>query len=181
MDPYTRTVQAGAGLTVTASVTWTPVFSGPHCVMVKLTDPAGNYEDVISRRNVDVVERPPCGATETFTLTVFNEQTTPVAVEIGMITFDVPADWQIVTDPSQTMELAGQTEGTILVTVMIPCATTRQAMLDQRTQATLQQGAGSVPTIDVEAYVGGELVGGIELQFPQERFTVYLPLIMRNG
>ena len=180
MDPYTRTVQAAPGMTVTASVTWTPVFSGSHCVMVKLIDPAGEYEDLISQRNVDIVDRPPCGETRTFTLTVYNDQPTPVTVEIGKILFDVPADWQISTQPSETLELEPMTEGTILVNVMIPCPTTIQAVLDQQTLAALQESAGGVPTIDVEGYVNGELVGGIELQFPLRRSHVYLPVILKR-
>jgi hypothetical protein len=180
MDPYTRTVQADPGTTVTTSVTWTPVFSGTHCVMVKLIDPQGDYEQVISRRNVDVTDQPACGEIRTFTLTVYNDQTTAVTVEIGKILFDVPADWQISTDPSETLELGPQTEGTIEVTVMIPCPTTGQAVLDQQIMAALQQGAGGVPTIDVEGYVDGEPVGGIELQFPPRRLNIYLPVIFKS-
>jgi hypothetical protein len=180
MVPYTRTVQAAPGMTVTAWVTWTPAFSGSHCVMVKLIDPDGDYEDLISQRNVDVVERPACGQTETFTLTVYNDQTSAVTVEIGMITFDVPADWLVSTMPSATLELGPLAEGTISVTVNIPCPTSRQAVLDQQELAALQQGAGVVPIIDVEGYVGGELVGGIELQFPPGRLYVYLPVIFKS-
>jgi hypothetical protein len=180
MEPYTRTVQAAPGMTVTAWVTWTPVFSGHHCVMVKLIDPAGDYEDLISQRNVDVVERPPCGETKTFTFTVYNEQTSPVTVEIGMITFDVPANWLVSTEPSETLELGPQAEGVVSVTVKIPCLTTLQAVQAQQEMAALQQGAGGVPTIDVEGYVAGELVGGIELQFPVRRLYVYLPLILKS-
>jgi hypothetical protein len=48
----------------------------------------------------------------------------------------------------------------------------------------LQQEAGSVPTIDVEGYIDGELVGGIELQFPAQEEEgprkIYLPIVMRN-
>jgi hypothetical protein len=47
----------------------------------------------------------------------------------------------------------------------------------------LQQQAGSVATIDVEGYIKGELVGGIELQFgaavaPDYEF-LYLPVVLR--
>ena len=46
----------------------------------------------------------------------------------------------------------------------------------------LQEEGGCVPTIDVEAYIDGELKGGIELQFPgpHEQF-VYLPIVLRSG
>ena len=49
--------------------------------MVKLIDPQGDYEEVISRRNVDVVDQPACGETKTFNLTVYNDKTTAVTVE----------------------------------------------------------------------------------------------------
>jgi len=46
------------------------------------------------------------------------------------------------------------------------------------------QAAGSVPTIDVEGYVDGDLRGGIEIQLAppeiQQR-KVYLPLVLRSG
>ena len=148
--------------------------------MVKLIDPDGDYEDLISQRNVDVVERPPCGETKDVHLYRLQRLTSAVTVDIGMITFNVPADWQVTTDPSTTLELGPLAEGTVTVSVSIPCPTTRQAMLAQQELATLQLGAGGAPIVDVEGYVGGELVGGIELQFPPRRLYVYLPLIFRS-
>ena len=127
-----------------------------------------------------VVDQPPCGVTRTFTLKVYNDKQTAVTVEIGKILFDVPDDWQISTDPSETLELGPMTEGTIEVTVLIPCPTTRQAALDRQIVAALQEDAGSMPTIDIEGYVDGELVGGIELQLLPTWRYIYLPVIMRN-
>jgi hypothetical protein len=180
MVPYTRTVQAAPGVTVTASATWTPVFSGSHCVMVKLIDPDGDYEDLVSQRNVDVVERPACGEELTHSFAVYNDQTSAVTVKIGVITFDVPPDWIVSTEPSATLELGPLSEGTISVTVNIPCPITRQTMLAHRELAALQEAAGSVPIIDVEGYVDGELVGGIELQFPLRELYLYLPLVFKK-
>jgi hypothetical protein len=180
MDPYTRTVQAPPGMTATASVTWTPVFSGPHCVMVKLIDEGGDYEELISQRNVDVIDRPDCGVTHNYTFTVSNEQEIAVTVDIGMITFNVPADWQVTTVPSDTLDLGPLLTGTVTVTVNIACPTTRQAALAQADLDILQLGSGSVPIVDVEGYVGGDLVGGIELQFPPTIWDIYLPLVMRS-
>ncbi len=148
--------------------------------MVKLIDPDGDYEDLISQRNVDVVERPSCGETKTFTFTIYNDATTAVTVDLGLITFNVPADWLVTTDPSGSLQLGPESEVTVTVTVDIPCPTTRQGVLDQRKVADLQLGSGSVPIIDVEGYVNGELVGGIELQFPPTIWDIYLPLIMRG-
>jgi hypothetical protein len=166
MDPYTRTVQAAPGLTVTAWVSWTPAFSGPQCVMAKLIDPAGNYEELISRRNVDVVEPPPCDEARSYTLTVYNERTSPVLLDIGLISFDVPGDWQVSTVPSRTLELGPLTEETISVTVIIPCPA--------------EPPPGGEPTIYVEGYVDGRLLGGIELRFVPRRSFIYLPIIWKG-
>jgi hypothetical protein len=181
MSPYTRTVQAAPGMTVTAWVTWTPAFSGTHCVMVKLIDPGGDYEDLVSQRNVDVVERPPCGATQTFTLTVYNDSPITQTVDVGLITFDVPEDWTVTTVPSTTLEIGPGAEGTIEIHVHIPCPATSQALSEQQAATALQQGAGGVPTINVEGYIEGQLVGGIELQFPPEVFIFYLPIALRDA
>jgi hypothetical protein len=46
----------------------------------------------------------------------------------------------------------------------------------------IQTTAGSLPTISVEGFIKGEVVGGIELLFPLEPGTGYLtyfPIIMR--
>jgi hypothetical protein len=37
-----------------------------------------------------------------------------------------------------------------------------------------------VPTIDVEAYIEGELVGGIELRFPAEEQLLFLPMVLKS-
>ena len=169
-------------LTTTAAVTWTPTYEGHQCVLVKLTDPDGELEEQWSQRNVDVAERPPCGQTKVFTFTVYNDSAYPVTVDIGLITFDVPADWEVTVVPTGTMSLGPSSEGVVTVTVKIPCPTTARAMRSASEIATLQEEAGSVPTIDVEGYIDGTLVGGIEIQLPAPfRSELFLPLILRQG
>jgi hypothetical protein len=57
-------------------------------------------------------------------------------------------------------------------------------MYDVQEMYALQARAGGVPTIDVEGYIDGELVGGIEIQFAGDVTgpgpTVYLPVVMRD-
>ena len=182
MMPYTRSVTLSPEMTATAWVTWTPTYSGHQCILVRLN--AAGYEPQESQRNVDVVERPPCGETKTYTFTVRNESHLTVTVEIGLITFDVPADWEVTVTPSDTLTLGPYSEGVVTVTVRIPCPLTLQAMHTSQEMHVLQQEAGGVPTIDVEGYIDGEQVGGVELQFsgkaPGERFTIYLPVVLRN-
>jgi hypothetical protein len=180
--PPTRTVELGAAMTATAWVSWTPTYAGHQCVQVKVIDPEREYEDLVSQRNVDVVRRPPCGQTKTFTFTVYNDSPLTVTVDIGLITFNVPANWQVTTVPSDTLELGPFSEGSVQVIVEIPCQLTLQAMRTMRETHILQQEAGGVPTIDVEGYIDGELAGGIEIQFEEDGFRmVYLPIVLRNS
>jgi hypothetical protein len=180
MVPYTRSVELGPMLTATAEVTWTPTYSGHQCVLVKLTDPEGELEEQWSQRNVDVAEQPPCGQTKVFTLTIYNDSPLTVTVDIGMMTFNVPADWEVTLTPSSTMQLDEFDEGVVTVTVKIPCPTTVRALRALDEIADLQSASSSVPTIDVEGYIDGELVGGIEIQLPAStRSKLYLPLILR--
>jgi hypothetical protein len=81
------------------------------------------------------------------------------------MTFDVPADWQVTTNPTDTLELGPFSEGVITVTVTIPCPTTQTALDARLGILKMQNGSGSAPIIDVEGYIVGQLVGGIELQF----------------
>jgi len=172
-------------MTDTAWVTWTPTFSGSHCVMVKLIDPDGDYEDVVSQRNVWVEERPPCGETRVFTLVLYNvSHTEIVTVDLGLMTFNVPEEWEVTTVPSGTVVLEPRTELEVEVRVRIPCPDSLPLMRDVQRMYSVQEQARSVPTIDVEGYVDGELLGGIEIQLmaeaPPEFEFVYLPMVMRD-
>jgi hypothetical protein len=148
-------------------------------VQIRLSDPSGTYEPQRSQRNVDVAERPPCGVTKVFSFTVRNDSPFSVTVDIGTITFNVPPEWEVTTVPSDTLELGPFDEGTVIVQVYIPCPGTATALHAQQEVAAMQQAAGGVPTIDVEGYIDGELVGGIEIRFEGEKPVIYLPLILR--
>ena len=181
MAPPTRTVTLGAEMTTTVGVTWTPPQGGHQCVQVRLSDPSGTYEPQRSQRNVDVAERPPCDVTKVFSFTVYNDSPFTVTVDLGLVTFNVPADWEVTTVPSDTMEIGPFGEGTVTVLVRIPCPGTASALRAQQEVAAMQQAAGGVATIDVEGYVEGELVGGIEIQFEgEEEWAVYLPVVLKN-
>jgi len=183
MIPPIRSLEIGPVATATTWVTWRPVYSGPQCVQVRLQDPTNAYREMISRRNVEVAEPPPCDETRVFTFTVYNDSPFPATVEMGLISFNVPADWEVTVLPSDTLTLGPFEEGVVTVTVRIPCAGSREALLARQELAALQEESGSVPTIDVEGYIEGELVGGIELQFPSavpEGWQIYLPLIVKN-
>ncbi|MGC9348315.1 MAG: hypothetical protein ACP5JG_09280 [Anaerolineae bacterium] len=178
-----QTVNLGAHMSATATVSWTPTLSGHQCVIVKLEDADGLYEPQRSQRNVDVEERPPCGQTNTYTFTVYNDSPFTATIDIGLITFNVPADWSVTVSPTPTLEIGPFGEGVVTVSVSIPClmgraSVARQAVYD------LQAQAGSVPTIDVEGYKDGALVGGIELQFASPQVAppkrILLPIVFRH-
>jgi hypothetical protein len=102
-------------------------------------------------------------------------------VDLGLITFDVPADWVITTVPSGSLEIGPYGEEIVEVHVTIPCPLTIQAMLNLQMMTALQTESGGVPIIDVEGYVEGELIGGIELQFETEQvYYTLLPLTMKH-
>ena len=182
--PFSTTGMSPNACTVTLSpgVTWTHVLSGHQRVRVLLSDPDDLYEPQESMRNVDVVERPPCGKPQVFYVTVYNDESFTQTVDVGMMIFDVPATWQVSTVPSDTLELGPDSEGTIEVHVVIPCPSSLQLVRATREIYAIQEKAGSVPTVDVEGYIDGVLVGGIELRFeaPAEQdFYIYLPMVLK--
>jgi hypothetical protein len=187
MSPISRTVTVHPHVTNTAWVSWTPAMAGHQCVRVLLSDVEGRYEPQESQRNVDVEQRTFCG-TNTFTVTVHNDSPFTQTVDVGLMTFNVPPGWQVTTVPSGTMELGPFSEGAINLIVKIPCPSGGSDLLPgSRLSAwrvqTLQEAAGSVPTVDVEGYIEGELVGGIEIRFEgrvEWPHGVFLPLILRS-
>jgi hypothetical protein len=179
----TRWVTLAPGTATTVSVPWTPAQSGHQCVRVLLSDAADLYDPQESQRNVDVEERAFCG-TNVFSFTVYNDSLLTATVDIGLITFNVPEGWEVSTIPSDTLELAPFTSGVVIVVVKIPCPSAPSDMLDLQEMYALQQEASSVPTVDVEGYVAGDLVGGIELQFSSDvewPHAIYLPVVMREN
>ncbi|MBN2006962.1 MAG: hypothetical protein JXA21_26670, partial [Anaerolineae bacterium] len=162
MNPAARTISIAPAMSATAWVSWTPAIAGHQCLRVRVVDPDGTYQDQISQRNVDVVQAPPCGFTREYSFTIYNDAPYSVTVDLGLITFNVPAHWIVTTEPSGAMEIEPYSSGVVKVIIEIPCVT-RQS-LSQQQISQLQQEAGSVPIIDVEGYVDGELIGGVEIQ-----------------
>jgi len=117
-----------------------------------------------------------------FTVTVFNDTPISVTVDVGLITFNVPADWVITVTPSPTLEIGPFSSGLLHVSVTIPCAAVGGAN-GLNAITLIQEAAGSVPTIDVEGYIEGVLVGGIEIQFEPPAAgppKIFLPIVLRG-
>jgi hypothetical protein len=184
MSPSARSVTLGPAMTETVSVDWEPELTGPQCVQIRLTDADERYEPQESQRNIDVAERPPCGETKVFSFTVYNDGPIAVTVDIGKITFNVPADWEITTIPADKLDLGPFAEGVVLVKVKIPCTANIMTLQKMKQIAELQQAAGSNPLVDVEGYVEGEFVGGIEILFAAvgelEGGDWYLPILYKE-
>ncbi|MFZ6030427.1 MAG: hypothetical protein ACOYYS_22185 [Chloroflexota bacterium] len=181
LAPPIRSVNIGAHMTQTVWTTWTPQYAGSQCVEIELHDPEGIYQTQYSQRNVHVERNAPCNHTSVFSFTVYNDSPFSATVDTGLITFNVPPDWQITVTPSPTLELAPFSEGIVTVSVLIPCPPDFLSRLSREFIQIVQAASGSVPTIDVEGYAKGVLLGGIELQFPDNAYAplekIYLPTI----
>ena len=93
----------------------------------------------------------------------------------------MPSHEFVTTNPADTLVIPPFEEGTVTVTVEIPCPISAQQALAVQQVRALQAAAGSVPTIDVEGYVDGELKGGIEIQLlPETVWQVYLPVVLNE-
>jgi hypothetical protein len=89
-------------------------------------------------------------------------------------------DWIISTVPSGSVEIGPYGSLVVEVFVTIPCPKSPQDWLDYNAIAALLAESGSVPTIDVEGYVDGVLLGGIELRFGTEfTYTTLLPFTVK--
>ena len=179
--PSHRTVTLNPATSQIVSVDWTPTISGHQCVLINLTDPTGVYEPQQSQRNVDVVETPPCATEKVYNFTLMNDTASPVTVDLGLITFNVPVDWIVTLVPSGSVVIGPYGQLVVEVHVTIPCPSTLQEILQRQFVGALQTLAGGTPIIDVEGYVEGELIGGIELQFNGVHVNmIYLPMAIND-
>ena len=86
----------------------------------------------------------------------------------------------MITGPSDPLELGLFSEGVVTVNVKIPCTYSGQSTGLLAAMYSIQEQAGSLPTIDVEGYIEGELVGGIEIQMTGDgKYNVFLPAMMK--
>ena len=182
MVPSHRSITLSPGVTDTVSIAWTPSLSGPQCVEIQLSDPQGLYEPQVSQRNVDVVEDPGICGTSTYTASLSNATPFTVTIDVGAISFNLPPGWTYTVSPTQVI-LGPYGYTVITVTINIPCLRTSEAWQLQRRIAAIQQESSSMPILDVEGYIDGELVGGVEFRFPSAwqppGRVLYLPLIQR--
>ena len=68
-------------------------------------------------RNAVVDAFTPCGQTRTYSFVVHNPTSVNVVVDIGTMLFDVPADWEVTVDPSDSLTLGPNEEAKVKVFV----------------------------------------------------------------
>jgi subtilisin-like proprotein convertase family protein len=176
-----RQVQLPPYSVVKLCIEWVPPVSGHVCILVELF--AEGYQPQRSQRNIEVAEAPPCGETKTFTFTVYNDTNEPTMVDLGMTTFNVPPHWVVTLSPSGSVQIGPGQQLVVTVTVYIPCSSTSPTADQGLESASLHATWGNAPTVDVGAYIDGELVGGIELRFGGDvpMFGgLYLPLVRKR-
>jgi hypothetical protein len=179
--PTYRVITLGPGISQTVGAVWTPPSAGNWCIQIRLRDPNNQFPDQISQRNVHVERREwqPC---QPFTKDFWLQNSTPltVTVSIGSSAINLPPGWTWSTSITETT-LAPFQGITVTVTITPPCGLSKEMWLTP--QGTLDTGGASGPaTIDVEGYVDGELLGGIELQLeaaPPE-WKIYLPIVLKT-
>lgn len=178
--PTYRVITLGPGISQTVGAVWTPPSAGNWCIQIRLRDPNNQYPDQFSQRNVHVERRDwqPCLP---FTKDFWLQNSTPltVTVSIGASAINLPPGWTWSTNITETV-LAPYQGITVTLTITPPCGLSKETWLTPL--GTLDTGGASGPaTIDVEGYVDGELLGGIEVQLeaaPPE-WKIYLPIVRK--
>jgi hypothetical protein len=177
--PTYRVITLTPGMSQTVGAVWTPPSPGNWCIQIRLLDPNHQYPDQISQRNVHVERREwqPCVP---FHQSFWLQNSTPltVTVSIGANAINLPPGWTYSTSITQTV--LGPFQGiTVTLTITPPCGLSKEAWLTPL--GTLDTGGASGPaTIDVEGYVDGELLGGIEVQLEAiPQWKIYLPIVRK--
>jgi len=182
MSPTHQAITLSPGATGMAETLWVPSLNGPTCVEIHLNDLQDLYEPQISQRNVNVIEAPGNCGTSVKTFTLVNTLPLTVTVDLGAIGFNLPPDWTYTVTPTQVV-LGPYEQTVITVTFNIPCVNTYEARQLRDRITALQQEANAVPILDIEGYIQGELLGGVEYRFPSvlqpPEGLLYLPLIRR--
>jgi hypothetical protein len=127
---------------------WVPPFTGEFCVRVRVEAPFFT-EPFYSARNISIVRLPePYGTPEIFNLVVGDNGNTtrPLTITLGAI-LHLP-NWQLSLDPTVIVMEPGQSYATAVMT-LTPPADPAELPMD------------GDPVVDVEAYVNGNLIGGI--------------------
>jgi uncharacterized repeat protein (TIGR01451 family) len=143
-----RTVTIPPNGSVTVCIVWLPSTPGHQCLQVRVIDPAQQFPEMISQRNLDVSEVLQPGVPAVFEVPVHNN--TPGPLQVGMAVRNNCPGWEVVVNPTTFMLSSGGTQQ-----VEVKVTPPPEAML------------GSGCTVDIEAWALDQagarlwLIGGI--------------------
>jgi hypothetical protein len=119
---------------------WVPISSGHYCIMVKIE--SAGYDPIFTYRNLDVTEDLKPGVTDVLTFSVANPHTTPATIDLVVI--NTCPGWTASVTPTGIIANPGiQYTSTLRVTPPNPAV------------------LGTGCHIDVQGWIGDELIGGI--------------------
>jgi hypothetical protein len=142
---------------------WTPTPGGTHRCLQILIQQRG-YEDIISQRNIDL-QPPLAGKVIGQEITIGNPTGQTGKVEVNIKTIGLPVDWNVRVGWTEAELQPGQT---MTNTITIEPAPGAPASIP-----------GDEAVVAVEAFIGQELIGGIQLEFETSRR--YLPIILKKA
>jgi uncharacterized repeat protein (TIGR01451 family) len=145
-----------AGGSAIAEATFTPAESGHYCIQIVITGPGLN-EPLVTQRNLDVTENLQPGVPDDLTFIVGNP--TAATADVNLVVFNNCPGWSAVISSPAGGVLTGMAPGE-----------TRPATLTVTPPNPVTLGSGC--HIDVEGWIGDQLIGGIrKLDVP----PVHLP------
>jgi len=153
-----------ANSTARRCLPWTPTPGGTHrCIQIRIQQ--RGYEDIISQRNIDL-QPPLVGVTRGQEFTIGNPTGQTGKVEVNIKTVGLPPGWTANVGWKEFELSPGQTMSNT-VTIQPPAGGAGSSM------------TGDEVIVAVEAFIGQELIGGIQLEFqPSKR---YLPIILKKA
>jgi hypothetical protein len=152
-----------------AKTTWLPWLSGHFCVQVILQ--SAGHEPIRSQRNIDVGEPLKLGEVHSRIIEIRNPRTEAMTITLALINHR--PGWQVTLTPTMFVNVNPGVVNTATLTVQPP----QPSANPQEREEQLKALADEQPIVDVEAYINGELIGGIRkiakppipLHKPQDR------------
>jgi hypothetical protein len=152
-----------------AKTLWMPQFNGHVCAQIQLQSPG--HEPVWSQRNIDVGEPLRLGVSHSRIVEVRNPTTEVATITLALINHR--PEWQVTLTPTLFVNIGQGVVKTATLTVQPPQPSTNPQEREEQLKAL----ADERPIVDVEAYINGELIGGIRkiakppipLHKPQDR------------
>jgi hypothetical protein len=162
-----KSVFVPAGGTVQKCINWVPAASGPYCYQVGVTLPG--HDEIFVWRNIDAYEPLMPFVPDTLEFPVRNNTASTATVTLGLVPH-LPG-WGFELSQDVIPNLAPGAQQMVLLISTPP----------------LDLPEGRTPIVDVEAYIGGELLGGFRKSYPAvetcdgARVELAPPILPVNG